>query len=66
MSRVEAKCDMCQRPATHILVRSELGGADDRMRCCSDPNCRPPEGIWQRYPLDEGALAREYDAKERR
>lgn len=60
----ERKCAMCQRDASRLLVRSELGGRDDRMFVCADAKCRPPDGQqWQDYALDGPALAKEYEEK---
>lgn len=55
-------CDICRTAAAaRVLVRSDLGGADDRMLACNA--CKPPEGEWQSYGLDGAALARDYAEK---
>ena len=51
-------CDCCRvKPATRLLVRAELGGADDRMLACAD--CKPPEGEWTSMGMDAEAVAKD-------
>lgn len=64
MSQSERKCDFCQRPATRMMVRADLGGADDRMLTCGADACKPPEGTWESYALDADGLAKDYKDKE--
>ena len=62
MSDSELKCSNCQKPATRLLVRNELGDSDDRLYACSSSNCTPP-GEWASYPIDVQTLAKEFKEK---
>jgi hypothetical protein len=63
VSDSELKCDSCQKPAKRLLVRADLGDADERMLVCENAACKPPEGEWHSYPIDTPALGKEYEEK---
>jgi hypothetical protein len=55
-------CDVCRvKPAVRLLVRADLGVADDRMLVCS--SCKPAEGTWNAMARDADGLAREARTK---
>ena len=64
MSESERKCSHCQKAAARLLVRSDLGGQDDRVLVCGEKACQPPEGEWHSMALDSEGLAKEYEETE--